>query len=66
MCGRYVLKNAEQIPLRFGATADDTTRAALADRFNIAPTEPVPVIVEAASGARQVAPSSPATPAPSR
>ncbi len=55
MCGRFVLKNAEQIPLRFGATANDTTRAALADRFNIAPTEPVPVIVEEASGDRQVA-----------
>jgi len=55
MCGRYVLKNAEQIPLRFDATADDAVRAALADRFNIAPTEPVPVIVEEASGARQVA-----------
>ncbi len=55
MCGRYVLKNARQIPLRFGATADEAVRAALTDRFNIAPTEPVPVVVEEASGARQVA-----------
>jgi putative SOS response-associated peptidase YedK len=55
MCGRYVLKHAEQIPLRFDATADDAVRAALADRFNIAPTEPVPVVVEEPSGARQVA-----------
>ncbi len=55
MCGRYILKNAEQIPLRFGAAADEAVQAALADRFNIAPTEPVPVIVEAASGDRQVA-----------
>lgn len=39
MCGRYVLQDAGQIPLRFSATADDAVRAALADRFNIAPTE---------------------------
>jgi putative SOS response-associated peptidase YedK len=50
MCGRYVLKHAEQIPLRFDATADDAVRAALADRFNIAPTEPVPVVIEEPSG----------------
>jgi len=55
MCGRFVLKNAEQIPLRFDATADDAVRAALADRFNSAPTAPVPVVVEEPSGARQVA-----------
>jgi len=46
MCGRFVLKNAGQIPLRFGATADNAVRAALADHCNIAPTAPVPVVVE--------------------
>lgn len=54
MCGRYVLKNAEQIPLRFAAAVDDATRAALADRYNIAPTETVPVVVEPALGERAV------------
>lgn len=54
MCGRYVLRNAEQIPLRFGAAADAAVRAALTDHYNIAPTARVPVVVEAAPGARRV------------
>lgn len=55
MCGRYVLKNIAQIPLRFGATSDAAVRATLQDRYNIAPTETIPIIVEAEPGARQVA-----------
>ncbi len=55
MCGRYVLRNAGQIPLRFGATPDEAARAALDDRYNIAPTTAVPVVLETASGERRVA-----------
>jgi putative SOS response-associated peptidase YedK len=55
MCGRYVLKHAGQIPLRFGATADAAVQAALTDQYNIAPTTPVLVVVEASAGARTVA-----------
>ncbi|HEU5367235.1 MAG TPA: SOS response-associated peptidase [Ktedonobacterales bacterium] len=54
MCGRYVLKNAGQIPLRFGATADAAVQAALVDHYNIAPTTQVPVVVEATPGERRV------------
>jgi putative SOS response-associated peptidase YedK len=54
MCGRYVLRNTGQIPLRFGATMDAGVQAALQDRYNIAPTETVPVVVEAAAGERRV------------
>lgn len=54
MCGRYVLRNAEQIPLRFGATANDAVQVALQDRYNIAPTETIPVVVEAAPDERRV------------
>ncbi|MFN8514771.1 MAG: SOS response-associated peptidase family protein [Chloroflexia bacterium] len=54
MCGRYVLQNTGQIPLRFGATMDSGVRAAMGDRYNIAPTEVVPVVVEEAAGERRV------------
>ena len=55
MCGRYVLRNAGQLPLRFGATLDETARAALEDRYNIAPTQAVPVVTEGVAGERRVA-----------
>jgi putative SOS response-associated peptidase YedK len=54
MCGRYVLQNTGQIPLRFGATMDGGVQAAIQDRYNIAPTEVVPVVVEGAPGERRV------------
>jgi putative SOS response-associated peptidase YedK len=54
MCGRFVLKNSGQIPLRFAATADTAVQAALADRYNIAPTEAVPIVTAGAPGARHV------------
>ena len=54
MCGRFVLENSEQIPLRFAATADAAIRSALADRYNIAPTEAVPIVTEGEPGARHV------------
>ena len=55
MCGRYVLQNSGQIPLRFGATIEAPVQAAVGDRYNIAPTETVPIVVEAVAGERQVA-----------
>ena len=54
MCGRFVLQNSGQIPLRFAATADTAVQAALADRYNIAPTEAVPIVTEGAPGERRV------------
>lgn len=54
MCGRYVLRNTGQIPLRFGATIDDVVQQALGDRYNIAPTETVPIVVEEQPGERRV------------
>ena len=54
MCGRYVLQNTGQIPLRFGATMDGAVQAALQDRYNIAPTDAVPVVIEAEDGERRV------------
>lgn len=54
MCGRYVLQSSGQIPLRFGATMETAVQAALSDRYNIAPTETVPIVVEAVAGERRV------------
>ena len=54
MCGRFTLRLAEQIPLRFGATADDAVRGALTARFNVAPTQSIPVVVEEQPGERRV------------
>ncbi len=55
MCGRYVLRNAGQIPLRFGAMTDDAVQAALTDRYNVAPTDAMPIVIEDASGERRIA-----------
>lgn len=54
MCGRYVLRNVGQIPLRFGAALGEGVGEALADRYNIAPTEAVPVVAAEPEGGRRV------------
>jgi len=54
MCGRYTLRQAEQLPLRFEASATPDVRAALTPRFNIAPTQTVPIVTEARAGARAI------------
>ena len=54
MCGRYTLRQAEQLPLRFEASAAPTVRAALGPRFNIAPTQAVPIVTEARAGERAI------------
>ncbi len=48
MCGRYTLTNPHQLPLRFDVAAEST--ASLAPRYNVAPSQDLPVIVEQASG----------------
>ena len=54
MCGRFTLQQAEQLPLRFAATAAPEVAAALTPRYNIAPTLPIPIVVEERSGTRQI------------
>lgn len=54
MCGRFTLQQAEQLPLRFAATATPEVGAALTPRYNIAPTLPIPIVVETEPGARQI------------
>src|SRR3954453_14401341 len=43
MCGRYTLTSPEDIAARFGLGALAETR--IEPRFNVAPSQPVPVIV---------------------
>ena len=51
MCGRYFLRStAEQLAEIFGAMP----MPVLAPRYNIAPTQPVPIIRQAASGSREM------------
>jgi putative SOS response-associated peptidase YedK len=54
MCGRYTLRQTEQLPLRFEASATPDVRAALGPRFNIAPTQAVPIVTEARAGERAI------------
>lgn len=54
MCGRFTLRFADQIPLRFAATADEDVRDVLTARFNVAPTQSIPVVVEEQPGERRV------------
>jgi putative SOS response-associated peptidase YedK len=55
MCGRFTLRNAEQLPLRFAATASPEVKAALVPHYNIAPTQQIPIVVAEASGQREIA-----------
>lgn len=54
MCGRFTLRNAEQLPLRFDATASPEVKAALVPYYNIAPTQPIPIVIVEQSGQRQI------------
>ena len=54
MCGRFVQQHAVEIPARFGAAATPETQLALTARYNVAPTQQVPVVVEPEQGARRV------------
>jgi putative SOS response-associated peptidase YedK len=48
MCGRYVLSNPERLGERFGLTQSTLT---LEPRFNVAPSQHMPVVLQDASGA---------------
>jgi putative SOS response-associated peptidase YedK len=58
MCGRYTLTRGDQIAEDFGAALGDATKSEWwKPRFNVAPTQPAPVIVvrkEAGGAARKV------------
>ena len=55
MCGRYFLDSSiEALEIQFEAEFEPQARAALAPRYNIAPTTAVPVVV-AAGGGRLIA-----------
>ena len=54
MCGRFVQQYAVDIPARFGASAPSATQLALVPRYNVAPTQQVPVVVEPERGERRV------------
>jgi putative SOS response-associated peptidase YedK len=57
MCGRFVQQYAGDIPARFGASAPAATQLELTPRYNVAPTQQIPVVVEPDKGARRVEPA---------
>src|SRR5690349_6219010 len=48
MCGRFTFTEIQKIVGRFGIVLEDGSR--IVPRFNIAPTQEIPVIVEGANG----------------
>ncbi len=54
MCGRYTQTAAfDELALRFGITVEDTSLEDLTPRYNVAPSQPVPIVV-ARDGGRQL------------
>jgi len=54
MCGRYTQTAAfDELALRFGITVEDTDLEDLTPRYNVAPSQPVPIVV-AHNGGRQL------------
>ncbi len=54
MCGRYTQTAAfDELALRFGITVEDTGLEDLTPRYNVAPSQPVPIVV-AHDGGRQL------------
>src|SRR3989304_4563841 len=54
MCGRYTQTAAfDELALRFGITVEDAGLEELTPRYNVAPSQPVPIVV-AHNGARQL------------
>jgi putative SOS response-associated peptidase YedK len=49
MCGRFALANIGQVELRFGVEASDNATEHLQSRYNVAPSQTIPTIVEHAS-----------------
>ncbi len=55
MCGRVVQSRPlDELEEAYDAPADDTARAALRPRYNVAPTDPLATIVEEAPGRRRL------------
>jgi len=54
MCGRFVQQNTVEIPRRFGAVATPEAQLALTPRYNVAPTQSIPVVLTAEGGERRV------------
>ncbi len=54
MCGRFVSQQAPEIPARFDAAVTPAVQLQLTPRYNVAPTQPVPVIVAGAADGRRV------------
>lgn len=54
MCGRYTQTAAfDELALRFGITVEDTRLEDLTPRYNVAPSQPVPIVI-AHNGGRQL------------
>jgi putative SOS response-associated peptidase YedK len=55
MCGRYTQTAAfDELALRFGITVEDTALEDLGPRYNVAPSQPVPIVVGHNGGRRLV------------
>ncbi len=55
MCGRYTQTAAfDELALRFGITVEDTGLEDLPPRYNVAPSQPVPIVVAQNGGRRLV------------
>ena len=55
MCGRYTQTSAfDELALRFGITVEDTDLEDLAPRYNVAPSQLVPIVVAHNGGLRLV------------
>ena len=55
MCGRYTQTAAfDELALRFGITVEDTALEDLSPRYNVAPSQPVPIVVARDGGRRLV------------
>ena len=55
MCGRYTQTAAfDELALRFGITVEDTGLEDLGPRYNVAPSQPVPIVVGHNGGRRLV------------
>jgi putative SOS response-associated peptidase YedK len=55
MCGRYTQTAAfDELALRFGITVEDTAPEDLPPRYNVAPSQPVPIVVAHNGGRRLV------------
>lgn len=55
MCGRYTQTAAfDELALRFGITIEDTALEDMGPRYNVAPSQPVPIVVGHTGGRRLV------------